>query len=1046
MSNKFVGELLAGLGLDTTAFSSSLGKAQAQFKGATTQMQTQMAKVSASMMTAGKTMSKAGKMMSVAFTLSLLAIGAGAYKMQKDFEASLDKVIGLVGVAREQVQAWEKDILNMSVAVGRGPKELADALFFITSAGIKGAEAMEVLEMSAKASASGLGETKVVADLVTSAMNAYGKENLNAATATDILVAAVREGKAEAPDLAAALGQVLPIASAMSVSFDQVGAAVAAMTRTGTSATTASMQLKNIMMAMLKPTQQAEDALQMMGTSSSELRKTLREDGLIAALTDVKELQAEWGEQTIANVFPNIRALSGVLDLMGSNAADNIAIFDALTQTTGSLDRAFESASETAQFKLDQSIAAAQTTLVEFGDALKGPVSDILGNITKKLEKTAKWFGALSDEQKKNIVKWAAIAAGAGPVLLIMGAMASSIGKMINLYGVLLPSIKKVTTAMNLQKVAMAGNPMMAMAAVLATLVAAFIAYKRALKGTAVVQKEVSDSQSEFNELIGEGTAEATKLFNQLEQTNKGSALHRDILGQINEKYGGYLENMLTEKSTLDDIQEARNLVIDGLISEIALKTQSAKINDVLSKSIKTQLDEYSKLESITGIANNVLKSAFKDYEELVKTDFTIGGFTKSMQEIADVSGIDMQTLIMAFSNISASAALANREVNQIEDAYKGFIKNIIAPTTPTTPDGDVPIGEGKVVLSEEEIEAAAEIQRKINQLKAKLGKEGLELAESMERARYERELELAGDNEEYKKLLREEHIENMMELHSEQMDNEFKLIEAQAEKERALKDKQIQEDIKIAENDFLIKTHGFDLWLEYQKSGYTDFYKWLKDKRAKDQADAEEDADKKWKIVQKVFQLSSQALDALATLEEANRQKELTAAGDDEKKKEAINKKYFEKDKKMKIAQALINGALAITNILATVPKADFGVMTAVLIAASVATTAAQVAAISSSSFAEGGMVKGRTLATVGDNPSGKEAIVPFEKMGYFLKMALRNVDLGGVTMGSDIFAPNALKGNTEKQELTILVQGALEGRDIVLASKRTNYRRKRI
>lgn len=38
---------------------------------------------------------------------------------------------------------------------------------------------------------------------------------------------------------------------------------------------------------------------------------------------------------------------------------------------------------------------------------------------------------------------------------------------------------------------------------------------------------------------------------------------------------------------------------------------------------------------------------------------------------------------------------------------------------------------------------------------------------------------------------------------------------------------------------------------------------------------------------------------------------------------------------------------------------------------------------------FAAGGMVSGQMLAMVGDNYSGKEAIIPFEKMGSFLKMA---------------------------------------------------------
>lgn len=55
-------------------------------------------------------------------------------------------------------------------------------------------------------------------------------------------------------------------------------------------------------------------------------------------------------------------------------------------------------------------------------------------------------------------------------------------------------------------------------------------------------------------------------------------------------------------------------------------------------------------------------------------------------------------------------------------------------------------------------------------------------------------------------------------------------------------------------------------------------------------------------------------------------------------------------------IANAIINGALAITNIFATVPKADFGVSTYVLAGISAATTAAQVALIASQKFAKGG------------------------------------------------------------------------------------------
>jgi TP901 family phage tail tape measure protein len=103
-------------------------------------------------------------------------------------------------------------------------------------------------------------------------MNAYGSDVLSAAQATDILASAIREGKLEPAALAGVMGPLLPIASDMGVQFDEVGAALAAMSKTGTDAAMGATQLKNIMTALLKPTVGAEKALGEMGLSSEGLR------------------------------------------------------------------------------------------------------------------------------------------------------------------------------------------------------------------------------------------------------------------------------------------------------------------------------------------------------------------------------------------------------------------------------------------------------------------------------------------------------------------------------------------------------------------------------------------------------------------------------------------------------------------------------------------------------------------------------------------------------------------------------------------------------
>lgn len=76
--------------------------------------------------------------------------------------------------------------------------------------------------------------------------------------------------------------------------------------------------------------------------------------------------------------------------------------------------------------------------------------------------------------------------------------------------------------------------------------------------------------------------------------------------------------------------------------------------------------------------------------------------------------------------------------------------------------------------------------------------------------------------------------------------------------------------------------------------------------------------------------------------------------------KRRQIEKDAFERDKKRSIIQAIMNGAMAITKILAEYPKFDFGIATAIGIGLAAATTAAQVAVISNQKFEKGGVVRG--------------------------------------------------------------------------------------
>ena len=348
------------------AFVDVIPRTETFVKTLTTQMQGSLAKVQTGI--AGK-----AALIGKALAVPLLLAGAAAIKMATDFEASMTKIEALVGIGRDQINAWRDDILELAKTVPAGPKELADALFFVTSAGLRGQEALDALTVSAKAAAAGLGETQTVADAVTSAMNSYAASGLDAERATDVLIATVREGKLPTEELAGAIGQVLPVASSLGVTFDQVGAAIASATRQGLNVARAATGIRFLLTAFTKPTQQAVEMLDQFGFSIGAVQQSLAERGLLATLQELAstfDLTTVAGKQAFATVVGGARGLSVSSILVGQNAEDVAQVFDNLANSVGATAKAFDIASQSAEFRFGTTLSSLQVAAVQVGSAL----------------------------------------------------------------------------------------------------------------------------------------------------------------------------------------------------------------------------------------------------------------------------------------------------------------------------------------------------------------------------------------------------------------------------------------------------------------------------------------------------------------------------------------------------------------------------------------------------------------------------------------------------------------------------------------------------
>lgn len=361
-----------------------------------------------------------GYLTSATLTAPLVAAGKAAFDVAKKYEYSMQTIVGLTGTAQSEVNQWSDEIQAMGKEFGKMPQELAEALYFIASSGIHGAQALEVLRVSAQASAAGLGETQKVADLVTSALNAYAGTGLTAGMATDQLVAAVREGKAEADGFSRSMGQVIPIAAQLGVSFGEVAGGMAAITLSGASAANAAVWLKGVFNSLMTASSEGEKALKAQNSSYSELRSILKEQGLIALMDKLRELQKRMGDELFKDVLPNLRGLQGYLGIAGKNYEYNSKLINRVVNSTGALGKAFAAISDTIKLRFDKAMVTINTSVIDFGKTLAQIILPMIEKLASWIEELVGRFEALSESQKRFRIVLLLITAAIGPLLLLL--------------------------------------------------------------------------------------------------------------------------------------------------------------------------------------------------------------------------------------------------------------------------------------------------------------------------------------------------------------------------------------------------------------------------------------------------------------------------------------------------------------------------------------------------------------------------------------------------------------------------------------------------
>ena len=255
-----------------------------------------------------------------------------AYNFEKQFQQSMKEVATLSSGIKGSLTDFMNSVIDMTREVPVGAVESAKALYQIVSAGHDGADAMNILKVSAKAAIGGVTETATSADAITTILNAYKKGASEAESVSDMLFTTAKLGKTTMGELGKSIAQAAPIASSFGIDIEDVLAAVVSITKQGVPTAEAMTKIRAAIMGTANHLGDAAFS----GRSFQEALQLIYNEAN-GSTTKMKEL------------LGTDEALQAALMITGQNAVGAASDLDQMKNATGAAEAAFKEMSSSTE-------------------------------------------------------------------------------------------------------------------------------------------------------------------------------------------------------------------------------------------------------------------------------------------------------------------------------------------------------------------------------------------------------------------------------------------------------------------------------------------------------------------------------------------------------------------------------------------------------------------------------------------------------------------------------------------------------------------------
>lgn len=355
----------------------------------------------------------------IATATAIVGFGATAVNSAAEFETQMANISTLLDGDTLQVQKriaeLGDDVLKVSNATGVTTAELSDGLYQIISAVGDSDDAIKQMELAAKAAAAGGAETTDAINLLTAVTKGYGDTSGEAfQKASDLSFMTVKLGQTSFPELASSMGKVVPLASALSVSQEELYGAFATLTGVTGSTAEVATQLKAVMSGLMSPTDGMTQALKSLGYENTNAAlEALGLQGVLDALGGT----VNGDIQQLAKMFSSVEAQTAILALAGSQAQNFTDKTAAMYKAAGATEEAFARQTDTLEYTIKEIKNLGANFTTEVGRKILPLVKEVAQTVLPKISSAFEKLTPVMDQ----------IYSAMSPIILVIGKLITGI-------------------------------------------------------------------------------------------------------------------------------------------------------------------------------------------------------------------------------------------------------------------------------------------------------------------------------------------------------------------------------------------------------------------------------------------------------------------------------------------------------------------------------------------------------------------------------------------------------------------------------------------